>query len=302
MLDTMSAVQPRGKKDPVIVIVEPYGGSTRMQSPKLPHVFWDDAAVTRGDGVFETLLIRQGRARNIERHLDRFASSAELYGLPPVPRDTWRKATAEAAAAFGADEDASCVWTYSRGRASTGNATAWIVVKPLPDATYRQREEGVKVLLAPRGYSVPGKKARKKAPWLTIGAKALNYSAAMAAQRYAQARGLDDVIYVDDDIVLEGATSTVVVTRGQKLRTPTGLDSIMEGTTQALLFQHAESLGMSVKAKELTVDDLRAADGVWLVSAARTAVRVTQLGEDKLSFAKGAVDLAALLNDALDSA
>ncbi|WP_233195626.1 aminodeoxychorismate lyase [Corynebacterium sp. 13CS0277] len=285
--------------EPVIVVVEPYGGSTRMHSPELPHIFWDDAAVTRGDAVVETLLIRGGRARNLERHLERFAQSAELFGLPPVAKDSWRKATAEAAAAFGAE--GCCRWTLSRGRAATGNATAWIVVTPLGEQLLEERQRGVKVMLAPRGYSLPPKKARKKAPWLTPAAKSVNYAAAMAALRYARAHGFDDVIYVEDEHVLEGATSTVVVARGNKLRTPTGLDSILEGTTQAMLFAYAEAHGISVKAKDLTVDDLRAADSVWLLSAARTAVRVTHLGEEKLPKPKGGLNVAALVDEALEA-
>ena len=68
--------------EPVIYLVEPYGGSIRRQNPNTPHVFWDDAAVTRGDGVFETILIRNGKPRNVERHLERFARSAEALELP----------------------------------------------------------------------------------------------------------------------------------------------------------------------------------------------------------------------------
>ncbi|APT85392.1 hypothetical protein CAQU_10400 [Corynebacterium aquilae DSM 44791] len=287
------------KKDPVIVIVEPYGGSTRMHSPSLPHVYFDDASVTRGDGVFETLLIRGGRPVNVERHVRRFARSAELLDLPEVVEETWLKATLEAARAFGDDQDGSCSWTLSRGRAATGNATAWIVVRPLPDSVYEQREKGVRVMLAERGYELPGKKNRKKFPWLAVGAKSLNYAAAMSVVRYAHQEGFDDVIYVQGETVLEGATSTVVVTRGNKLRTPLGLDSIMEGTTQALLFEFAQAQGLSVKAKELSVEDLRAADGVWLVSAARTAVKVTRLGQEKLPKNKDAVDVAALLDRAI---
>ena len=66
---------------PVIYVVEPYGGSVRRHNPALPLVYWDDAAVTRGDGVFETLLIRDGHPANLRRHLDRFQASARLLDL-----------------------------------------------------------------------------------------------------------------------------------------------------------------------------------------------------------------------------
>jgi len=61
---------------PVVVVVDTFGGPIRHHNPELPLIYWDDAAVTRGDGVFETLLIRDGRACNLERHSKRFAASA----------------------------------------------------------------------------------------------------------------------------------------------------------------------------------------------------------------------------------
>ena len=59
---------------PVVVVVDTFGGPIRHHNPELPLIYWDDAAVTRGDGVFETLLIRDGRACNLERHSKRFAA------------------------------------------------------------------------------------------------------------------------------------------------------------------------------------------------------------------------------------
>ncbi|NTS21932.1 aminotransferase class IV, partial [Bacteroides fragilis] len=43
-------------------------------------------------------------------------------------------------------------------------------------------------------------------------------------------------------IVLEGATSTVVAVRGNKLRTPSA-KGILSGTTQAALFEYAQQQG-----------------------------------------------------------
>ena len=96
---------------PVVVVVDTFGGPIRHHNPELPLIYWDDAAVTRGDGVFETLLIRDGRACNLERHSKRFAASAALLGLPEPDAEYWRAATAEAIESWPKDVDASCVWT-----------------------------------------------------------------------------------------------------------------------------------------------------------------------------------------------
>ena len=174
---------------PVIYLVEPFGGSIRRQNAQTPHVFWDDAAVTRGDGVFETVLVRGGEARNVSKHLARFRRSAEAMGLPDPGGEQWLKATAEAIADYarerGAESgevEAKCVWTMTRGRETTGVPTAWLTVRPIDEDVLRQRDRGVKVVTTPRGYTID-----PDVPWLGTEAKTLNYSATMAALRWARA-------------------------------------------------------------------------------------------------------------------
>ncbi|QGU08208.1 putative branched-chain-amino-acid aminotransferase [Corynebacterium occultum] len=308
---------PLSPATPIILVVEPFGGSTRRHNPSLPLVYWDDAAVTRGDGVFETLLLRDGRAANLERHLRRFRASVKLMGLPEQAAEHWRKATAEAVEAWYEknDSDARCVWTLTRGRESTGIPTAWITVREVGETSVRQRREGVSVMTTERGYSInehlPGvhrvtsgtpteKKLKDPAPWLTVGAKTLNYAANMAALRYARNHGFEDIIYVDDDRVLEGATSTVVIVKkGRRLRTPVPGGDILPGTTQAALFAYAEKHGWKCREKNLWIDDLFSAESVWLVSSVRVAARVTRINDVKLPAPANVAEVEELITRAL---
>lgn len=299
---------------PIIYVVEPYGGSIRRHNSALPLIYWDDAAVTRGDGVFETLLIRDGHPANLQRHLDRFRASARLMELPEPNEEDWIAATREAVTEWSqrSEEDAKCVWTYTRGRESTGHPSAWLTLTPVADSVLKQRKKGVKVMTSPRGFSIdtslPGVDEAteggdpKPAPWLTVGAKTLNYAANMAALRYARSRGFDDVIYVDPGTgrVLEGATSTVITVRsGGKLRTPVPGGDILPGTTQAALFEYAEEEGWRCKAKDMTVERLLDAESVWLVSSVRVAVRVTEIDGVPLPAPDNEDEVRDLINSAL---
>lgn len=277
-----------GPNNAVIYLVEPFGGSVRRQNPSLPHVYWDDAAVTRGDGCFETILVAGGAPTNVDAHLARFTNSARLLDLPEPPAEAWRKATEEAVADFvresglePADVDAKCQWTYTRGRESTGVPSAWVTVRPIPREQRELRERGAKVMTAPRGYTLA---ATEETPWLTVGAKTLNYAASMSAVRWAKSRGFDDVVYVDPATgrVLEGATSSVIVVRGDKLRTPTTGGDVLPGTTQAAVFARAEKDGWRCKEKDIDVDYLLGSDQVWLVSSVRGGVRVTAIDGKEL--------------------
>src|SRR5579875_1145587 len=52
----------------------------------------DDLAAVRGDGVFESLLVRDGGACLVAPHLDRLAHSARLMDLPAPDLTGWRRA------------------------------------------------------------------------------------------------------------------------------------------------------------------------------------------------------------------
>lgn len=277
-----------GPNNAVIYLVEPFGGSMRRQNPKLPHVYWDDAAVTRGDGCFETILVAAGTPTNMDAHLARFSNSARLLDLPEPPAEAWRTATEEAVSDFvresglePAEVDAKCQWTYTRGRESTGVPSAWVTVRPIPREQLELRERGAKVMTAPRGYTLA---ATEETPWLTVGAKTLNYAASMSAVRWAKSRGFDDVVYIDPATgrVLEGATSSVIAVRGDKVRTPTTGGDVLPGTTQAAVFARAEKDGWRCKEKDIDVDYLLRSDQVWLVSSVRGGVRVTAIDGKEL--------------------
>ncbi|MFZ3394391.1 aminotransferase class IV, partial [Rhodococcus sp. 7Tela_A2] len=70
-----------------------------------PLVHADDIGVLRGDGVFETLLVRGGRACAMELHLARLASSAEALALPEPDRAEWRAAVDLAVEKWGGDRE-----------------------------------------------------------------------------------------------------------------------------------------------------------------------------------------------------
>src|SRR5690349_17167112 len=59
-----------------------------------PLLFADDLAAVRGDGVFETLLIRDGRPCLLEAHLARLTQSARMTDLPEPDLPRWRAAVA----------------------------------------------------------------------------------------------------------------------------------------------------------------------------------------------------------------
>ena len=98
-----------------------------------PLLHADDLAAVRGDGVFETVLVRDRRACLIESHLQRLTHSAKLMDLPEPDLAGWRRAIETATRQWLTitDDEAAMRLVYSRGRESAPAApTAYVMVNP----------------------------------------------------------------------------------------------------------------------------------------------------------------------------
>ena len=243
-----------------------------VRDPGRPLLFADDLAAVRGDGVFETLLVRDGRACLVESHLRRLVASAALMDLPEPDLGAWRGSIGIAVGQWAtrtADEGALRL-VFSRGRESGSGQTAYLTVTPLAPRVHSARRDGVSAVLLDRGLPSTGVEST---PWLLAGAKTLSYALNMAALRHAARRGAEDVIFVSsDDHILEGPRSTVVIAvegdDGEPcLLTPPPWYPILRGTTQQALFEVARANGYDCDYQGLRPADLFAAQGVWLVSS-----------------------------------
>lgn len=279
-------------------------GDGEIIDPDRPMLFADDLAALRGDGVFETLLVRAGRARLIDAHLDRLSAGAAALALPAPDTAALRRAIAVAAGEWagtaGAAEGLLRI-SYSRGRESRPEAgpTCYLTVGPVADRVALARRDGIAVRTLDRGWTAQA----HDAPWLLAGIKALAYAGNIAALRYVADRGADDAIFVGPDgAVWEGPRSTVVIARGSELVTPPRSGPILPGTTQAALFAQAAARGIAAVEAPLTVDDLRRADGVWLLSSITLAARVHTLDGDAFGApAPDHLDVAGLVDAAVET-
>lgn len=286
-------------------VVVTLDGTVRDADAPLLHA--DDLAAVRGDGVFETLLVREGRACLIELHLRRLAASAASLDLPEPDLAAWRSAIDIATREWTStsDDEAALRLVYSRGRERGSAPTAFISVGPLAPRISVARRDGVSALSLDRGLPAAGADTM---PWLLTGAKTLSYAVNMAALRHAAAQGADDVVFVSSDgFILEGPRSTVVIATDQVdgadgnlcLLTPPPWYPILRGTTQQALFDVARAKGYDCDYRALRRADLLAAQGVWLVSAITLAARVHTLDGAPLPGGPLVTEMATLVDAAI---
>ncbi|AFM19181.1 branched-chain amino acid aminotransferase/4-amino-4-deoxychorismate lyase [Mycolicibacterium chubuense NBB4] len=276
----------------------------QLHDPRTPLLFADDLAAVRGDGIFETLLIRHGRPCLLDAHLARLTHSAKLVDLPAPDLPRWRSAVRVAVDRWVADggDEGVLRLVYSRGRESGGGPTAYATIAPLPDRVAQVRRGGVAALTLDRGLPSD---AADTMPWLLAGAKTLSYAVNMAALRHAERHGAGDVIFLSTDgHLLEGPRSTVVIATTSEdgrtcLLTPPPWYPILRGTTQQALFEVARNKGYDCDYQALKPSDLVAAQGVWLVSSITLAARVHTLDGTPLPSAPQPDDIAELVDAAI---
>ena len=143
-----------------------------LHDPSVPLLFADDLAAVRGDGIFETLLVRDGRPCLLESHLARRRQSARMTDLPPPDLPRGRAAIAAGVERGCADGGAEGVLrlVYSRGRESGSPPTSFATIGALAARVADARRHGVAALTLARGVPAEG---AADMPWLLAGAKTL---------------------------------------------------------------------------------------------------------------------------------
>ncbi len=280
-----------------------------IHPPDVPLLHADDLAAVRGDGIFETLLVRDGRPCLVESHLQRLTQSARLMDLPEPDLPAWRSAIGVATGQWvaGTAGEGAMRLIYSRGRESGTVPTAYVMITAVPERVTAVRREGLAAITLDRGLAAAGTDAM---PWLLAGAKTLSYAVNMAALRHAARQDAGDVIFVSSDgYILEGPRSTVVIATDAEpagggnlcLLTPPPWYPILRGTTQQALFEVARAKGYDCDYRALRPADLNAAQGIWLVSSMTLAARVHTLDGRPLPRSPMAAEFAALIDSAVVS-
>ncbi|WAC94187.1 aminodeoxychorismate lyase [Mycobacterium sp. Aquia_213] len=280
-----------------------------IHPPGTPLLHADDLAAVRGDGAFETLLVRDGGACLVGPHLQRLTQSAKFMDLPEPDLPNWRRAIDIATREWvaGSADEGALRLIYSRGRESGSEPTAYVMVNAVPERVAAVRRSGLAALTLDRGLPAIGV---GEMPWLLAGAKTLSYAVNMAALRHAAQQGAGDVIFVSSDgYILEGPRSTVVIVTDSYagpdsnpcLLTPPPWYPILRGTTQQALFEVARSKGYDCDYRALRVADLHAAQGIWLVSSMTLAARVHTLDGRPLGRSPMTEDFAQLVDAAIVS-
>jgi branched-subunit amino acid aminotransferase/4-amino-4-deoxychorismate lyase len=219
-----------------------------------------DGGFLYGDAVFETVRAIDGRAIELEAHLDLLAHAAAALELPLPGRDRLVAALAPALATAG-DQRLRLIVTRGAGAGATVVVTAEPRVAPPAALT-------VAVVDHPLGDP------RTLDPALKTGAYLPNLRALRAGQR----RGADEALRRDRaGRIATGATSNLIAIVAGRVVAPPRAAGIRPGVTRARVLALAGARGLVVEERDLDDAELVGADGLLIASSIRGVVPVGAL-------------------------
>ena len=102
--------------------------------------------------------------------------------------------------------------------------------------------------------------------WGRVDIKTTGLLANVLAQQAAVDAGVDDVILHRDGVVTEGSRTNVLTVVDGSIVTAPADHRILAGVTRNIVLELAEATGLAVTQRDLTLDELRAADEVLMTS------------------------------------
>ena len=229
----------------------------------------ENLAIWRGDGIFEAVAIHNGYLFAIDKHMERFAKSAEKMFFDDIDFTKIKEDLISIASKFdngymrviigrGTDKDKSDVYIFYQD-----------------------------LINFPESFSLQSQKAH----WQSggdfsldevenIGSKTISYAMNINQTRLAQKSGYTDSLLLNKDgIVLEGPTFCVSWIIDNKIYVPSLDLGILDSITRRTLIDIAKEAGLDLKIENIHINDIYNVDTVFALSTAKHGIFISQIDD-----------------------
>ena len=251
-------------------------------TPEKAMVPAEDRGFLFGDALYEVAAAFDGRLWALERHMKRLERGVREVEMEGVDVGHIRGLIEEA---FRRSKlrDALVYVQISRGVAPRRHdwpkglvPGIFAFVRPLPVLDARLSREGVSLVTTP------------EIRWGRCDIKSTNLLANCLAKHKANGAGAFDAVFVrDDGIVTECSSNSLFMVKKGRLITREEGPHILSGITQGLVVETAERMGVAVDRRSFTLNELLAADELFLTGTTLELLPVTRV--DGRVIAEGAV-------------
>lgn len=226
------------------------------------HEAMGNRAMLYGDGLFETIRMFEGQLPFLPLHWERLSKGLQVLGLT-TPAD-WSSGWLEREIRKIIQGNARIrlsVWRAPGGLFYPLDNTVQylITAAPLESSVFNWQEKGLNVRLS----------ERVRLPMDALsGLKTLGATRYVAAAMEARAKGVDDVIVLNErDRVSEASSSNVLWIKNGSVFSPPATDGQISGTFNKILCAVLAEAGIQVQEKPCTFAELLEAEEVFFTNA-----------------------------------
>ena len=227
-----------------------------------------DRGLMLGDGLFETIAVAGGQAIWLNEHIVRLVGSAAALGISADEADL-RVSIAKVLKRSNALHEVLRI-TLTRGVTQRGLAAdahqSSLLISLLPFDPAQQ----------PMGLTLATSIIRRNETAPSSRHKTLSYIDNVAAAREVKGKADDALMLNTAGHVACSTVGNIFILKDGELVTPHDGQGILQGITRAKIFDHAE---FKARQDVVTVDDLYAADAVFLTNSLRLVTPVTKLDD-----------------------
>ena len=225
-----------------------------------------------GDGVYEVIPVYGRRAFRLPEHLRRLQHSLDAVRLAnPMTDAEWTRLIGEIIQR-NAGDDQSVYLQVTRGVARRDHAfpkdakpTVFMMSGPLSTPAAEQVENGVACITA------------TDFRWLKCDVKSISLLGNCLLRQAAADVGAVEVVLFRDGHLTEASSSNVFVVRDGKLLAPPKDHLILPGITYDVVLELAAAIRLPIELREITEEEVRRADELWVTSSTKEVLAVTQL-------------------------
>ncbi len=256
----------------------------------------DDRGLQYGDGLFETILLRGAAPRFFEAHLSRLARGCARLGIDFTAWEALRAEVARVASQAPPLAILKIIVTRGsgprRGYAPCGTLEPRRVLMLFAAPAMPAVADGVRLRVA---------SLRLADNPALAGIKHLNrLENVLAAGEPGHADHFESLLLDARDEVVCGTMSNVFAVRGGSVITPRVDRCGVEGVLRSMVLREAPGLGVPAEQGSLTLDELLAADEVFITNVRIGVVRARSVGQHHFPM-KDIVQRLAAHIEALDA-
>ena len=245
-----------------------------------------DHGTLYGDGVFEGIRAYGGRIFQCKAHVDRLFSSARHIRLAvPYTKQELIDAMREAIKA-NSISDGYIRLAVTRGEGTLGlspfkcpDPSVFIIADQIVMYPHEMYQNGMAVIIAETIRT----SARMVKPWI----KSLNYLNNILAKIEAIDAGVAEAIMLNQEgNIAECTGDNIFIVKDGQVITPPVTAGILEGITRGVVIRLAGEQSVPLVERDITVEQLYAADECFLTGTAAEVIAVTKIDERPIGDAR----------------